>query len=151
MFTNAFRIAADVVQIRLSPCAQYVASATQHSNAVEVMHILQTKAVSRLERICSPWHPHQVRKAEWIQAGNSGSNSATLSTETIDGTVRIWKCFPDEPHYFVLWLTIRPEDSATAIANMWFTTDGVHRLFSVLDTGVLVLHAIQVFYDALSC
>jgi len=139
----------DAVELRLSPCSQYVAWRTAYSNAAEIVHLLSGKEVNRMEGICSPWHPAQVRKIQWISGGNKeDGDSAILSTETVDGTIRIWKCFPDEPHYFVLWLAIKNNiDNALPIANIWFHANDSTKLVSVLENGSLLLHDIKVCID----
>ena len=83
---------------------------------------------------------------EWIGEVEKNSDLATLSTETVDGTIRIWTCFPDEPHYFVLWLTMKTSyDSVLPIANVWIYTDGETKLLSTLENGSVLLHDIQVY------
>lgn len=82
---------------------------------------------------------------QWLGQGQEGGLTATLSTESEDGIVRIWKCLPDEPHFFVLWLTIELRDSASVpIANLWIAVESVGRLLSFLEDGSIVLHEVQV-------
>lgn len=84
---------------------------------------------------------------EWIGGNDTNSDCATLSTETIDGILRLWKCFPDEPHYFVLWLTVRAsyDDKVLPLANMWIRTKEESKLLSIVEDGSVLLHDVQVY------
>lgn len=135
----------EVTEARLSSNGQYAVTLTKNANIAQVHRLETQPQPSSLIRVCAPWHPTRIRKAYWLNGGEAGLNQATLVTETVDGYLRLWKCFPDEPHYFVLWLTVGPgTNDLTPVAYFWLAEIGQNKLLAVLEDGSLRLHTIEV-------
>lgn len=76
---------------------------------------------------------------------NDDLDHATLVTETADGIMRLWRCFADEPHYFVLWLTLNGcQGDLVSVAYLWLRSGSQMRLMSILQDGSVKQYNIQV-------
>lgn len=135
----------EVTEARLSSNAQYAITLTKNANIAQVHRLKTQTQPSSLVRVCAPWHSTRIRKSYWLNEGKADLDQATLVTETVDGYLRLWKCFPDEPPYFVLWLTVGPgTNDLMPVAYFWLAEIGQKKLLSVLEDGSLRLHTIEV-------
>jgi hypothetical protein len=133
------------VEVRLSPQAGYAVTKTANNNIVTIYRLEHGQTTSNLQQISQPWHPVDVRRAYWLPQTAPDLDSATLVTEAADGMLRIWRCFPDEPNYFVLWLTINPvANGATPLASLWVADAETLKLMSILSDGSVRLFDILV-------
>lgn len=136
-----------VVEVQLSANGIYGAIRKDATLVVTILHLKAETSNPKPRRVSEPWHPRSVRKCRWINNVSDETNSLALATETSDGIIRIWRCFPDEPHYFVLWHTVNAGEGAdVAIANLWYhdAHEQQYKLFSALSSGLVKLITIKV-------
>jgi WD40 repeat protein len=126
-----------ITSVSISASHGVLACSFRKHHIVQIMRYTETGAVTT---IAEPWHPRPVRSLAWIEGASPGTQASTtdsecsLLTETEDGIVRVWRCLPDEPDFFVLWHTFNPPtaSSSPSICNIWLGDRG---LFTVAQDG----------------
>lgn len=136
---------AEIIEAQLSAGGQYVVTRTQNTNNAQVSRVLLEGSAASVVHVCNPWHTTRLRKTYWLDGEKEEVDRATLVTETADGYLRLWKCFPDEPHYFVLWYTLPQKGRGLVpIAYFWISNRDRNCVLSVLEDGSLMLHEVEV-------
>ncbi|KAK9897184.1 hypothetical protein P389DRAFT_54320 [Cystobasidium minutum MCA 4210] len=135
---------AEIIEAQLSAGGQYVVTRTQNTNNAQVSRVLLEGSAASVVHVCNPWHTTRLRKTYWLDGEKEEVDRATLVTETADGYLRLWKCFPDEPHYFVLWYTLPQKGRGLVpIAYFWISNRDRNCVLSVLEDGSLMLHEVE--------